>query len=51
MDVSTILGGATPAASPAASTAKSVLSTDFEVFLTMLTAQAEYQDPLEPMDS
>lgn len=29
----------------------SVLSSDFEVFLKMLTAQAEYQDPLEPIDS
>lgn len=29
----------------------SVLSSDFEVFLQMLTAQAEYQDPLEPIDS
>ena len=28
-----------------------VLSSDFEVFLKMLTAQAEYQDPLEPIDS
>ena len=28
-----------------------VLSSDFEVFLRMLTAQAEYQDPLEPIDS
>ncbi|MGB7240576.1 MAG: flagellar hook capping FlgD N-terminal domain-containing protein [Sulfitobacter sp.] len=29
----------------------SVLSSDFETFLTMLTAQAKYQDPLEPIDS
>lgn len=28
-----------------------VISTDFEVFLRMLTAQAEFQDPLEPIDS
>lgn len=26
-------------------------STDYETFLKMLTAQAQYQDPLEPMDS
>lgn len=29
----------------------SVLSSDFETFLKMLTAQARYQDPLEPIDS
>lgn len=28
-----------------------VLSSDFETFLKMLTAQAKYQDPLEPIDS
>lgn len=27
------------------------LSSDFETFLKMLTAQARYQDPLEPLDS
>ena len=31
--------------------ASSVLSSDFETFLKMLTAQARYQDPLEPLDS
>ncbi|QFT58353.1 Basal-body rod modification protein FlgD [Sulfitobacter sp. THAF37] len=36
-------------ATPAAST--SVLSSDFETFLKMLTAQARFQDPLEPLDS
>ena len=30
---------------------KAVLSSDFETFLRMLTAQARYQDPLEPIDS
>lgn len=29
----------------------SVLTSDFETFLQMLTAQAKYQDPLEPIDS
>ncbi|MEM6886512.1 MAG: flagellar hook capping FlgD N-terminal domain-containing protein [Pseudomonadota bacterium] len=33
------------------SQAAAVLSSDFETFLQMLTAQAEYQDPLEPIDS
>lgn len=28
-----------------------LITSDFEVFLTMLTAQAKYQDPLEPIDS
>lgn len=35
----------------APSARSSVLSSDFEVFLQMLTAQAQYQDPLEPMDN
>lgn len=30
---------------------RSVLNSDFEVFLKMLTAQALYQDPLEPVSS
>ena len=30
---------------------KAVLSSDFETFLKMLTAQARFQDPLEPIDS
>mgnify|MGYP001034431070 CR=1 FL=1 len=33
------------------SSSNSVLSSDFETFLQMLTAQARYQDPLEPIDS
>jgi flagellar basal-body rod modification protein FlgD len=41
---------ATAATTPQPTTS-SVLTSDFEVFLTMLTAQAEYQDPLEPIDS
>ena len=43
----------TPSQSPAATSAEtsSVLSSDFETFLKMLTAQARYQDPLEPVDS
>lgn len=45
---------AAPTQSPipsAGSNARSVLSSDFETFLKMLTAQARFQDPLEPMDS
>lgn len=40
-------GSAPPTATPAPSS----LSTDFDTFLKMLTAQARYQDPLEPIDS
>lgn len=32
-------------------TSKGVISSDFETFLVMLTAQLENQDPLNPMDS
>lgn len=31
--------------------ANDLISSDFETFLTMMTTQARYQDPLEPMDS
>lgn len=44
------LSAATPLALPS-SEKSSVLSSDFETFLKMLTAQAKYQDPLEPIDS
>lgn len=40
-----------PGSSPPAGNKRSVLSSDFETFLKMLTAQARYQDPLEPLDS
>lgn len=53
-----ILPTPTPTPSAAATTAAAnpqqsdaVLSSDFETFLQMLTAQAKYQDPLEPIDS
>lgn len=39
------------AATLPSSEASTVLSSDFETFLKMLTAQAKYQDPLEPIDS
>lgn len=41
--------GATKMSEPAEPNA--ILSSDFETFLQMLTAQARYQDPLEPLDS
>ncbi len=44
--------GAAPRGNPAQTTrTKAGLSSDFETFLNMLTAQARYQDPLEPLDS
>jgi flagellar basal-body rod modification protein FlgD len=45
----TLSSGAQPTAS-ATSTASQITS-DFEVFLQMLTAQMQYQDPLNPVDS
>ena len=36
---------------PTATQSAPVISSDFETFLKMLTAQAQYQDPLEPIDS
>lgn len=38
-------------AASASAQSDAVLSSDFETFLQMLTAQAKYQDPLEPIDS
>ena len=39
------------ATTPPGSSSSAVLSSDFDTFLQMLTAQAEYQDPLEPIDN
>jgi flagellar basal-body rod modification protein FlgD len=50
MDVTTSTA-TTPAANALPPQTKAVLSSDFETFLKMLTAQAKYQDPLEPIDS
>ncbi len=38
-------------ATTASDGAASLISSDFETFLKMMTTQARYQDPLEPMDS
>lgn len=43
-------GTLTPTAA-AQSQTTAALASDFETFLKMLTAQAQYQDPLEPIDS
>lgn len=39
------------AAAATAPSSGTTLTSDFETFLQMLTAQAKYQDPLEPLDS
>ena len=51
MDISTLASTSTSAVKSATPKAEPVLSSDFETFLKMLTAQAKYQDPLEPIDS
>lgn len=51
MDTPAINPQATPVTAGTSGSSSGVLSSDFEVFLKMLTAQAEYQDPLEPIDS
>ncbi|MEP3332750.1 flagellar hook capping FlgD N-terminal domain-containing protein [Sedimentitalea sp.] len=56
-DINTSVTTATAAAAQGTSSATSTasgssgLTSDFETFLKMLTAQARYQDPLEPIDS
>lgn len=52
MDVATVASTArSPAANPTAGADKAALSSDFETFLKMLTAQMRNQDPLNPVDS
>ncbi|MEP3347188.1 MAG: flagellar hook capping FlgD N-terminal domain-containing protein [Litoreibacter sp.] len=41
----------TTAATQASTTSDSIITSDFETFLVMLTAQMENQDPLNPLDS
>ncbi len=56
-EITTSVATATASAAAGATAAKSAasasagLTSDFETFLKMLTAQARYQDPLEPIDS
>lgn len=42
---------ATASSNTQTTTSESAITSDFETFLTMLTTQAKYQDPLEPIDS
>ena len=54
MDINALTASAAASGNSGATAAaqnNSVLSSDFETFLKMLTAQAKYQDPLEPIDS
>lgn len=48
---SSISGAGAGAATAAALPSSSAVSSDFETFIKMLTTQAKYQDPLEPLDS
>lgn len=51
MEITTSTTAPTAALSLPPEDTTAVLSSDFETFLQMLTAQAKYQDPLEPIDS
>ena len=51
MEVSPVNNGAPASGSTAANPNAAVISSDFETFLRMLTAQLENQDPLNPVDS
>ncbi|MEM9421428.1 MAG: flagellar hook capping FlgD N-terminal domain-containing protein, partial [Pseudomonadota bacterium] len=46
-----VTGTPETAAGNATATAKSQLTSDFNTFLQLLTAQVNNQDPLEPLDS
>lgn len=51
-DITSSIANTTVASTAATSAqADAVLSSDFETFIKMLTTQAKYQDPLEPLDS
>ncbi|AGI70214.1 putative basal-body rod modification protein FlgD [Octadecabacter antarcticus 307] len=52
MEISPALTPVTqPSSAPQTETSKTVISSDFETFLKMLTVQMENQDPLNPTDS
>jgi len=51
-DITSSIANTTVASTAATSAqAEAVLSSDFETFINLLTTQAKYQDPLEPIDS
>ena len=49
-DLSSIIGSINTGAGKGA-VANQTLSADMDTFLTLLTTQLQYQDPLEPMDA
>lgn len=49
--MTTAVNSAASVATPTRAPAKTAEQSDYETFLKMLTAQAKYQDPLEPLDS
>ncbi|WP_010141271.1 flagellar hook capping FlgD N-terminal domain-containing protein [Oceanicola sp. S124] len=51
MDAITTTGTATSAANSVNTTAKPMISSDFETFLQMLSTQLQNQDPLNPVES
>lgn len=51
MDITQLSQTAQSPTNPAATNAATQISSDFETFLKMLTAQMQYQDPLNPIDS
>lgn len=52
MDINpTTATSAATSSSSSTSSDASIITSDFEFFLEMLTAQAKYQDPLDPMDN
>lgn len=51
MELTQTAATARPSFAPQAETSETVISSDFETFLKMLTVQMENQDPLDPTDS
>ncbi len=51
MDSLSLTPASPQTSAPSSTSSSSSLSTDFETFLVMLTAQMENQDPLNPLDS
>ena len=51
MEITTTQATQTSTIAAVSAESAAVISSDFETFLQMLTAQAKYQDPLEPIDS